>query len=256
MPLKGSDPRLKNTARYGGYNKVSGAYFILVEHLLKKKRVRTVEFVPIYLAKDIEKDKKLLMEYCENTLSLVEPVILIDKMKINSLFIIDGFPAHISGRTGHSLLFKGAMQFVLSPEEAAYIKRIDKFIAYCKETKREAEPRKQDNITWEDNMAIYETFIEKLKNTKYNVMLSTQIKNLEKGKQKFAEANLKTQCEVLLEILHLFACDATGCNIKSIDGPAKAGILTLNQDITDKNITFVYQSVTGLFENRKELKNL
>ena len=49
LPLKTSDQRLINTERYGGYSDVKGAYFFLVEHTVKKKRIRTIEPVYVYM---------------------------------------------------------------------------------------------------------------------------------------------------------------------------------------------------------------
>ena len=52
LPLKGSDPRM-SVEKYGGFKKASGAYFFLVEHELKGKKVRTIETVPVYLMKKL-----------------------------------------------------------------------------------------------------------------------------------------------------------------------------------------------------------
>ncbi|MDO5097042.1 MAG: type II CRISPR RNA-guided endonuclease Cas9, partial [Peptostreptococcaceae bacterium] len=49
QPLK-ADERMQSIDKYGGYNKVSGSYFALVEHTNKKKRVRSIEYVPIAVA--------------------------------------------------------------------------------------------------------------------------------------------------------------------------------------------------------------
>ena len=36
IPIKGSDKRLQDISKYGGYNKATGAYFMLVESQGKK----------------------------------------------------------------------------------------------------------------------------------------------------------------------------------------------------------------------------
>ena len=64
VPIKGNDDRLANIEKYGGYNKASGTYFMLVKSLDKKGReIRTIEFVPLYLKNQIEKDKESAIEY-------------------------------------------------------------------------------------------------------------------------------------------------------------------------------------------------
>ena len=62
IPIKGNsyDDRLCATEKYGAYNKASGAYFMLVESEDKKgNKIRTLEFVPVYLAKEMEKSEDM-----------------------------------------------------------------------------------------------------------------------------------------------------------------------------------------------------
>ena len=50
VPIKSSDARLCNIEKYGGYNKATGTYFMLVESVDKKgQKIRTIEYVPLYL---------------------------------------------------------------------------------------------------------------------------------------------------------------------------------------------------------------
>ena len=68
--------------------------------------------------------------------------------------------------------------------------------------------------------------------------------------------NLKKEekCVVLSEILHLFQCQSTSANLKMIDGPGKAGILVMNNNISKCNkISIINQSPTGIFENEIDL---
>ncbi|MEG0831786.1 MAG: Cas9 endonuclease PAM-interacting domain-containing protein, partial [Acidaminococcaceae bacterium] len=111
LPVKnGPDQRLTKIDCYGGYNKVTGAYFFLVEHTVKQKRVRTLEFVPVHLAARFEKAPEQLSAYCQENLGLKSAKILLPKIKIDTLFKVDGFKMHLSGRTGQQLVFKGANQ--------------------------------------------------------------------------------------------------------------------------------------------------
>ena len=64
VPIKGSDERLNCIDKYGGYNKATGTYFMLVESEDKKgNRIRTIEFVPLYLRDKIEADENFTQEY-------------------------------------------------------------------------------------------------------------------------------------------------------------------------------------------------
>ena len=64
IPIKGSDERLSNIEKYGGYNKATGAYFMLIKSKDKNgKEIRTLEYVPLYLKSEIEKSEEAAKEY-------------------------------------------------------------------------------------------------------------------------------------------------------------------------------------------------
>ena len=64
IPFKSSDDKMQDVTKYGGFTSVTGAYFFLVEHTEKKKRIRTIESVPVYLAQKIEQNPDELKKYC------------------------------------------------------------------------------------------------------------------------------------------------------------------------------------------------
>lgn len=98
IPVKGKDERL-TVAKYGGYNKATGVYFMLVKSKDKKgNEIRTLEFVPLYLKNQIEKDDYAAIEYLKNERKLMEPEVLLKKIKTDTLFSVDGFKMWLSGR--------------------------------------------------------------------------------------------------------------------------------------------------------------
>ena len=233
--------------KYGGYNKAAGAYFILVESIQKKKRVKTFEMVPVYLAKAIENGELKLEDYCRTVLGLEEPKILIRKIKINALFELEGFRMHLSGRTNNQLLFKNARQLCLEWEKEQYIKQIGKML----------ENGYANGISPERNLAIYDLFLEMLNSSRFKVKLSAQIETLSQGREKFENLTLEDQCMALNEILKLFQCNSLAANLKKIGGPERAGILVLNSDITKiGNLYLIDQSPTGFFEKKVEISSL
>ena len=257
IPIKTSDGRLGNIAKYGGYNKAAGAYFMLVKSRDKKgKEQRTLEFVPIYLKKWIEESKENAVEYLEKERGLNKPEILITKIKIDTLFKVDGFYMWLSGRTGNQLLFKGANELILSLEDTKTLKKIVKFINRLKENK-ETKIIEKDKLTEQELLQLYDTFLYKLKNTIYNVRLALQGENLQKNREKFIKLSIENKCVLLTEVLHLFQCQSGSANLKLIDGPAKAGILVLNNNVIKcKQISIIYQSLTGIFEKEIDLLTL
>lgn len=257
MPLKTGDPRLADFQKYGGYNKVAGAYFALVRHTVKGKRVKTFESVPVYKAKHFEQHPEALLSYFVETLQLQDPEILLPKVKINTLFSVDGFKMHLSGRTGTRLLFKNANQLVLSEQQYAYFHRIDKWIEQNKKAKSIQPISYLRNLTKEDNLEIYDTLYQKLRDTVYSKRLSAQVAAFEKGRETFKALSLEKQCIFLSNALHLFQCNAMLADLTLCDGVEHAGILVLNNDITKlTNIKLIFQSVTGLFENELDLASL
>ena len=100
--VKTSDARLQNVCRYGGVTDIKGAYFCLVEHTQKKKRIRTIEPVPLYLKHQLDTNEKL-EKYFAETYGYENPNVRIEKIKVYSLIKVNGFYMYLTGRTGAQL---------------------------------------------------------------------------------------------------------------------------------------------------------
>lgn len=257
VPIKGNDERLANIEKYGGYNKAAGTYFMLVKSLDKKgKEIRTIEFVPLYLKNQIEINHESAIQYLTQERGLNSPEILLSKIKIDTLFKVDGFKMWLSGRTGNQLIFKGANQLILSHQEAAILKGVVKYVNRKNENK-DAKLSERDGMTEERLLQLYDTFLDKLSNTVYSIRLSAQIKTLTEKRAKFIGLSNEDQCIVLNEILHMFQCQSGSANLKLIGGPGSAGILVMNNNITAcKQISVINQSPTGIYEKEIDLMKL
>ena len=256
-PIKGNlnDP-VGNIANYGGYNEVFGAYFFLVEHTVEGERIKTIEQVLILQASKFSDADVVLRNYClEN--GLVEAKILLPEIKINTLFKVNGFKMHISGRSNETLLYKCAEQLVLSTEEERYCKKISKYVQRTKESKGKITLTTFDKIDKESNLALYDCLLDKLENTVYQVRLNAQIKKMQRGRERFKSLSVAEQTITLSEILHLFECKSTISNLISIGGAKEAGKLTINKKISNlQQISIINQSPTGLFEQEIDLLKL
>lgn len=260
VPAKGSDDRLCDINKYGGYDKASGAYFMLVKSKDKKgAEQRTIECVPLYLKERLEKSPEEMQKYLVKIMSgqkLSEPEILLPKIKTDTLFCVDGFHMWLSGRTGSRLIFKGANQLLLSDAETKELKKIIKFIQRRKERK-DLKITAYDEITDDGLLRLYDCFLDKLTNTVYAKRLSAQIGTLTNGKERFAALEKEEKCLVLYEILHMFQCQSAAANLKLIGGPANAGILVMNHNITKCGaISIITQSPTGIYEKEIDLLTL
>lgn len=256
VAIKETDKRL-TVEKYGGYNKATGAYFMLVKSKDKKgNEIRTLEFVPLYRKEQIEKDEQTVLEYLRTEKKLVEPEILLEKIKTDTLFKVDGFKMWLSGRTNERLIFRGANQLLLSNDKAETLKKISKYVQRRKENKS-ILLNDRDGVGEEALEKLYGAFLEKLKGTIYGVRLSAQAETLVNKKEQFMKLTKEEKCMILYEILHIFQCQSGSANLKAIGGPGKAGILVMNNNITNcKQISIINQSPTGIYEEEIDLLKL
>lgn len=257
LPLKKGEKYDIN--KYGGYNKVKGAYFAIVEHTEKGKRIRTIEPVAVHRSSDIAKDPKQLDVYLVKDLKLVEPTVIVPKLKMKSKVEVDGFPCFITGRTGDSLAVMQALQLVLTQDQEHYVKRIGKYLQRAKLNRKKNEDAMrigdQDGITKAENLALYDTFVQKLGKTRYSVKLEKQATDLLSSRDKFEGLSLEEQASVLFEILKLMQCNRMLSNLKSLGLAKNAGSILINKKIDSfKSFKIINQSITGLFCQEVVLK--
>ncbi len=253
MQLKTLDARM-DPVKYGGYNKVAGAYFALVRHEVKGKTVKSFESVPIYVAKQIEHDASALKAYFETYLT--NPEILLKKVKYNALLEVDGFRMHISGKTGNRFAMKCAEQLVISDENYAYFKKLDVFYERLKQ-KKNLKVSVLSPINKERNLLVYEELQDKLLNSKYSKKLSPQITIFESGKERFMQLSLEEQVIFLENAVVLFRCVPGSADLTLIGGSGQSGVFMQPMNIaTDKSVYLVNQSITGIFENTIDLAAL
>lgn len=257
VPIKSSDERLCDIQKYGGYNKEAGAYFVLAESEGKKgKKIRTIEYVPIRLKKEIQKSEENIIRYLEEERQLKNPRVLVPEIKIDTLFCVDGFYMWVSGRSGDQLLMQGANQLVLSQEETEILKKIVQYVERKKQNK-ELKIYDSDHLEEKKVVMLYETFLNKLTNTVYAKKLGAQAKTLTEKREKFKELCIEEKCIVLYEVLHFFQCQSAAADLKLIGGSGRAGILCLNKNITDcSRIEMIHQSPTGIYEQTVDLNAL
>lgn len=258
VPIKSSDERLCAIEKYGGYDKATGTFFMLVESEDKKgNRIRTMEFIPLYLCKQIEASEEATFRYLTEERKLKNPRILLQKIKKHTLFKVDGFYMWLSSRTGtNQLEFIGANQLLLSNQESVILKKVMKFVRRQKENNN-IKIVENDALNHDDLMRLYDTFLDKLANTVYHVRLGKQEKTLTEKRDNFIKLSREEKCIVLSEILHMFQCHSGFSNLVKIDGGSKVGIPKINCNIEKyKQISIINQSPTGIYEQEIDLKKL
>lgn len=248
IPLKaGLDP-----SKYGGYNNANTSYFALIEFKDKKEeRARHLIGVPIYIANMLDNNKNAFIEYCH--LKGYEDVkILREKIKKNSLLIVDGYPVRVRGENEVNNQFKRNIQLKLDNKSYEIVRRIEK---YLEKNINFSISEEFDGINNEDLNRIYDILLSKMKRFNKEGM-ADQSKNIETNRLIFIESNdLKGKAKHINEMLTLLRCDnQTSADFTFINGAKGSGSFAVNKNtIGKKNIILINQSVTGLFQNRIKL---
>lgn len=253
VPLKGDSP-ISDIGKYGGYNKASIAYMMLVQAEEKGKPVYLLESIPNYVKNTLISDKER-QAYCVRTWTAQgnkyrHPQILIPKVRIQSLLEIDGFKAHISGKTDDRFVMRNAQELCMDNALAGVLKNVLKFI-HRKTVQKDAAITEYDGVSDDNTLALYDFFVDKLSSSIYGKKFATQADFLRQSKDKFMNLPLEERCEVLGSILHLFQCNAVLSDFHLLGGSRQAGRIYLNKKIkAQDHVYLIEQSVTGFFEKR------
>ena len=252
LPIKGKDDRYKIN-EYGGYNKVSTAYFFLVESEVKGKKVRTLETVPIYLAKEIENDPKKLEEYCVKTLGLVNPDIRLRKIRLQSLIKKNKYFLNITGKTLDRITLRNATSMILDQKWVNYIKKIEKYIETGNVDK---------NLSIEKNLELYKVLIDKHKGKVFSNRPVSVVEKFEEKYGIFQKRSMEEQLKALAQFIGTTAIVATAQADMTVLNDSKsdsktAGALKMSKKIDPKYEFFlVNQSVTGIYEEYVDLHTI
>ncbi len=262
---------LSSIEKYGGYNSLKNAYFMVVESLNKKgKAQKTIEAVPIMIEykyrKDPNKQQKIL-EYLEQENNIKITKVILDKLKYNSILKIGGGLYKLTGKTGSSFKVLKASEWHIANDDVKYIKIIEKYLAYDEEFKKSlpqdesqiivAKANKSNQneliLTRQNNIELYDKIILQLSKSIYNHSAIQKVKEkLDRCKNNFIELSIDAQTKMLSGLIKYlggaYSVDLTLIGVAN----ANAGATTIGKNITDLNISLVCQSVTGIVQ--KEIK--
>ena len=245
LPIKEGKP----IEKYGGYNKITGSYFFVVEHSDGKKRIRTIQ--PVYLyAEQLYREDPL--RYCTEILHLSEPKIIVPQILMGQMLILDDKRLLLTGRTGAKLSCRHTYQLAIDDEHASYLKNLSKYNERCNGKALEITP--YDHISVEGNIQMYDWFIERLNAPVYQKLFRKMQADLISCRETFSGMDTLKQAKLLLEILKSFKCDSQITSLKELNGNASAGIIRPGNTISNMDSAYViHQSVTGLFETKVNL---
>lgn len=263
MPV-GSDqlvPRKKglDIKKYGGYNKPSVSFYVLVKY--KKGKKYDLTLLPIRLLEvgNFEKDKRATIEriakselgegISELSLPLGDRII-----KVNTVFSLDGFNTCIAGKTGAQILLRSLETPFYGKETIEYIKKIENFSKKLKSDNAYASDS-FDGLSPDGNCRLFDELSAKINGAHFQKMPGGKLSIASKeGKEKFEKLDLKAQIDALENmILYLKTNRSGGCKF---DGKSE-GILIMSANISNwlkryHDIRIIDRSASGLFETRSE----
>ena len=264
---KGQLPQKSNEdiSKYGGYNSLSVAYMFLVEHVSSNKTIRTIECVPVMLVDMFEKDENALVKYCSEKLGLNNPRIVLKKIKLDTLFKINGVKLHLSSKHDKNyFLCKNATQLIVPNVDLnvkysnrytmeKYIKAISSLVTYHKNNKTPLIVHSDSSIDAGNNIIVYDELSKKLKGTVYENTLKAPYDKILAARDKFQELSLKDQVYTIYNMLLMFNCNVVKTDLEKVGVKFDDRIL-LNKKITNyQSVSIVHQSSTGLFEKEVDL---
>ncbi len=242
------DPRMV-IGRYGGYAKVQGAYFALIEDKSKTGALqRRVVSIPLI---DIRDPAKYIASKYKDSRVII-PII-----KYQSLIRLSNFPIHISGKTSDNISFYPALQCFFDVGILQGLKRILNINKKIKNDKRYAVGE-SDRVSKETNKRVYKYLIDRVSMFKGMPMLGNRIDEISKTKDKFEELGFVEQCGVIEELLKVMRCNAsTGDLSLLMPSASQLGKGICSAKISNYDSAFlINQSPTGLYEEVIDLKTI
>ena len=237
--------------KYGGYNKLYGAYFCVVEYTGNKNRVRALQPVYVYKKDLFERDP---VRYCEKILGLTQPKIIAPKIRFDAMLELDGKRLLLSGRTNGTLVCKHSYQLAIDAKQEGYIRNISKYVERCAAYKTELSITDHDGLSVEENTALYDWFLEKCDQQVYADLFRLMKADMVAHHSQFDSMSMLGQCKLLLEILKAFKCNAQAPDFSELCGKKTVARITKSMNLSNfKTARLINQSVTGLYETSVDL---
>lgn len=245
LPVKTTDPRLFDRKKYGGFTNQKIAYLFLVEHKKGRKRIRTLETIPVSLVSEMEKNPEKLRKYCIDVLQLIDPDVRYLKIKIQSLVKVDGYYYLLSGKTKNRFTVRNVEPLILNREWNNYVKKLEN---------SKKNNWVEEGISADENLKLFKIIKEKHRNTIFAKRKNPAYKFLAGREEIFMNLSIEQQVKALLQILKLSSIDLINVDLSLIGETKQAGVVTIGKEITSyEQFVLINQSITGLMENRVDL---
>jgi CRISPR-associated endonuclease Csn1 len=179
--------------------------------------------------------------------------------KVNMILSLDGFRVCITGiaNKGKILLVQNTIQFKDSEYWEWYVQKIGKYVKKIKNNSSHIYDEKYDKVGVEKNKSLYGLYIKKLEDSIYGKRMSSPLKTLVEGKEKFAKLEISEQCQVLLNIHAVFGRLSGGTDLRLIGGSQNSAKTTISFNMSNwgkcySDVRIIDQSPSGLWERRSQ----
>ncbi|MFA5571199.1 MAG: type II CRISPR RNA-guided endonuclease Cas9 [Sphaerochaetaceae bacterium] len=263
IPLKGSPANFHDTAKYGGYEAPSTAYFSIVEYTKKNKRLKRIVAIPIMYAEKFTTDHNALIRYCVESFNLLDPRIVMPKILVFEAIRTKGYEIRLSGMTEPQVFGRNNIQLILDESDYDYIVQTEKFVSFIQKQRQSSSNTNQDfreiaesfSVSLDKNIEMYEVLLAKERDTIFRRRPANQAGFLESKREEFAELDLTEQGAVILQLINLFSCSSVTANLKLLGGGASVGSIKY-ASVLDENTFLIHYSPTGVFSKTIKVDDL
>lgn len=265
--LKASDsdqliPRKKDldTRKYGGYGNATVSFYLLVRYKKGKKYELTILPIQLLEAENFHlSPEKTTLRIVRNELgekiSDISLPLGYRKIKVNTVFSLDGFEVCISGKTGDNFFFRSLETPFYGKTTIEYIKKIENLSKKWKQNKDYKPDEENDGISSAKNLVLFDELVTTITGKHFSKMPGGKLGIATKsGRCQFEKSDLNTQISILENmVLYLKTNRPGSCSINN----KAAGIVRLSANISNwlkyyHDIRIIDRSASGLFEKRSQ----
>lgn len=264
-PLKNNGEIYLDPEKYGGYNKPTATFFVLVKYYFGKKSDVMLMPVDLAIAEKYKSDSQFRFDYAKiqlgrilnKTIDKVEFPLGDRIIKVKTMIELDGYRMCITGKGsgGKVVMLSSMTPLCLAPEWEFYVKKLETLNEKKKNNLNMVYMEKYDFVSTEKNIELYDILTDKLLNTVFKKRPGNPCDDLADGKEKFVAQDVFTQTACLLQIIGIFGRINNGFDLTAIDEAPKAAISKLSTNLSNwkkyySDVRIIDTTASGLFEHR------
>ena len=253
--------------KYGGYNKTTASFFVLVKYKAGKKSDLVIVPVELLYADRFTEDSSFAAQYAKEQI-LKNRKVKIDeiefplgsrRLKINTMFSADGFRFVLASKDsgGKMVAVSPMMAFSGNVSWQNYLHHVDSFANKTSLNKNLVYDEEHDKVSVEKNIELYDLYTEKLTSSIYAKRPGNPFQVLLSGRELFCKLDIKKQIKAIQSIHQVFGRVSGGVDLTDIGGKNRSATTRLSATISNwkklyKEVYIIDSSVTGLWEKSSD----